>query len=681
MASLTVKDVNSKLKCAMSQDGTGVITFKTSINENKIYFDVYCMIDVSGSMGSEMLNPEGRSDGFNRLDIAKHATKTILNGLQDEDIFSLMTFSDYGKIIIPPTKINSISKPLILAAIERLQTEGGTNLWEGIKTVLDTFKKTMYTNFEIDNTRVRSAMILTDGEPSDDNHIQRMNEWINNPQQGNGKMPCILNFYGFTYNLKSELLNSLSKLGNGSFGFIPDAGFVGTTFVHALCNIATINGTDISVKINGSVKSVTGYDAIIKKDHTIINIGSIRSEMPLHIVFKTTNPSVPVIVEVIYNQVGMGINRLECASISTDLLEPAFLTQVLRSEVIDTINNSLSMIKNPYVILQIKENISSLAKKIGTSSICISGNPYILGLLQDVSGQITEAFSTIENFKKWGQHYLLALSGAHNNEMCTNFKDPGLQFYGDGDDDNTDWKDFRSEMDKIFCSMPPPTASCRQQSYSSYSSSYSAPAPLANMSSYYDSNGDCFTGESIILMVDGTKKHLHDIVKGDKIFCKETDSRTATVVCVVKMIKPNSSSKVNRLVNLGNKTIKPWITLYHPVRSINNNNNIWQYPINIFNNNDKPQIEIIDDELILYNLVLDSGHIATINNDFECATLGHNIRGSDVIEHNFFGTNNVIDSLRQFDGWSNGLVVLTDSNRKVIRDSETNKVINYERIN
>lgn len=50
-------------------------------------------------------------------------------------------------------------------------------------------------------------------------------------------------------------------------------------------------------------------------------------------------------------------------------------------------------------------------------------------LLKDVEGQATEAVSKQEYFTKWGRHYLPSLMGAHLDQACNNFKDPGVQHY------------------------------------------------------------------------------------------------------------------------------------------------------------------------------------------------------------------------------------------------------------
>ena len=37
-------------------------------------------------------------------------------------------------------------------------------------------------------------------------------------------------------------------------------------------------------------------------------------------------------------------------------------------------------------------------------------------------------------FKKWGKHYVGSLLCAHSLQQCNNFKDPGIQHYGNSEE-------------------------------------------------------------------------------------------------------------------------------------------------------------------------------------------------------------------------------------------------------
>ena len=55
--------------------------------------------------------------------------------------------------------------------------------------------------------------------------------------------------FGFGYNLDSHLLADISRTGDGTFSFIPDAKIVGTCFVNAVANLCSTMGANAEVYI------------------------------------------------------------------------------------------------------------------------------------------------------------------------------------------------------------------------------------------------------------------------------------------------------------------------------------------------------------------------------------------------------------------------------------------------
>merc|ERR1712166_260639 len=64
------------------------------------------------------------------------------------------------------------------------------------------------------------------------------------------------------------------------------------------------------------------------------------------------------------------------------------------------------------------------------ASAASKDSPQIKALLEDMTGQALEAFSREDWCEKWGVHYLPSVLFANQRQVCNNFKDPGVQFYG-----------------------------------------------------------------------------------------------------------------------------------------------------------------------------------------------------------------------------------------------------------
>merc|ERR1719436_48033 len=140
-----------------------------------------------------------------------------------------------------------------------------------------------------------------------------------------------------------------------------------------------------------------------------------------------------------------------------------------------------------------------------------SGNDRVQGLLTDLTGQVTEAFSQEKYLKKWGRHYIPSLLTGHRFQQCNNFKDPGVQFYG-GDL----FKEIQNLADDIFLKLPAPVPTARNNydyGRGNHTTTRKAAAPV-NMARYYNNYGGCFDGFGHVTMADGTKKFTYQIRKG-----------------------------------------------------------------------------------------------------------------------------------------------------------------------
>ena len=163
-----------------------------------------------------------------------------------------------------------------------------------------------------------------------------------------------------------------------------------------------------------------------------------------------------------------------------------------------------------------------------------------------------------------------------------------------------------------------------------------ASAYLRNMTQGGQSGG-CFYGGNLVRMYDDSFTQIQYLNPGDRVWV------------------PGGSAKVVALVTIGHGDMTSLmmsqvgecvLTPYHPFVHINEFGAVgWavgadtvgqeEYAINV-----------------LYNLVLDSGHIIEIGGLKAC-TLAHGITGP-IIGHPFFGTDLVLECLKKCPGWLSG---------------------------
>jgi len=182
--------------------------------------------------------------------------------------------------------------------------------------------------------------------------------------------------------------------------------------------------------------------------------------------------------------------------------------------------------------------------------------------------------------------------------------------------------------------------------------------------SYYNVSGGCFTGKWLVNMADGTNKAVQDIQPGDIVISRNTINGTARVKCVLKL-----QIMYDMLMICLNG--KDAITHFHPfyIDSDSNSNN-WIFPEDYTS----ATHGAIAGEY-MYDFILDSGHTVNMQGGFNFACLGHGITTSAVIRHAYFGTNRIIDDLKDHDDWVKGYITLNEW--RFIRNND-NMVVKLE---
>merc|ERR1719329_1969450 len=121
-----------------------------------------------------------------------------------------------------------------------IQAGGGTNIWNGLFEGLEALRNGVAAG------RLAHVLLLTDGESQErDKIIPNVLQY----QQTYERLPGTISTFGFGYNIDSSLLVKLASAGDGSYSFIPDAGFVGTVFVNTLSNLLVTMAREVYLSL------------------------------------------------------------------------------------------------------------------------------------------------------------------------------------------------------------------------------------------------------------------------------------------------------------------------------------------------------------------------------------------------------------------------------------------------
>ena len=562
------------------------------------------LIDVSGSMSSSASNElKGNEEAnFTRLSLVKHSLKTVTSTLSNDDLMCLITFNSKAVMKLEATKTDEQGKKEIFTKIENMKASGSTNIWDALR--LGILVSQRYNNYST------CLMLFTDGEPN-----------INPPM---GIVPSLkevisdipnvdftISTFAFGYQVDSKLMEEISKIGNGIYGYCPDCTMVGTIFVNFMSNILTTIESTIKIEVKNQNQNF----------NKIFEIGGLYSGISRHQGFYLDKNDFKNTEINLYlgKEKKKSINGIDLTEKNDDIMDQYFRFRLIKilEEIIESNNknneNSFQKVKLLFDEINKIEKKTEFMKNL------------LIDLIDDDAnhGQVEKAIKE-EYYKKWGLNYLLSFLRFHIVEQCGNFKDQSLKFYS-----NEDFEKMQKNGNKIFISLPAP-----ENDYDKGSN-----ISQTNFTQLcYNAYGGCFTGNAFVEMNKGNKKKVKDLRKGDILL------NGAEVLCVVE----NKINKVENVVCINDVCF----SLYHPIEIKGK----WVFPCQYF----KVEKKFIDS---WFNLVLKNRHEIELNG-IKAITLGHN-RTEGILKHPYFGTKKVIEALMKYDTYKKGYI--HTSNLKVVR--------------
>lgn len=186
---------------------------------------IYCLIDRSGSMGLFIDTPGYESDGFNRLDLIKHAVRTIIHSLTPDYSLGIVSFSQSARMDMEAVLMNNTGKARAIHIIESIKHTSTTNIWDGIRMIMNKHAR----------GDTPTILLFTDGESNVDpprGIVLTLEREISRT----GINPTI-HTLGFGYDINSSVLHDIGSKTGGLFGFIPDCTMIGSVFVNVLAHV------------------------------------------------------------------------------------------------------------------------------------------------------------------------------------------------------------------------------------------------------------------------------------------------------------------------------------------------------------------------------------------------------------------------------------------------------------
>ena len=171
-----------------------VISVSTEDQSEKVKgVNLICIVDVSGSMSGT------------RLNLVKESLNYLVNLMNEDDSFALVTFDNNARIINGFTIMNSQNKNQIYQKITSLQAKGGTNIFSGLKIGLD-----LINNDFLNGDKVCSMILLSDGGDNYNNVTADFKNYISS--KGKNNYLFTLHSFGYGDDHNSELMSQIALI-------------------------------------------------------------------------------------------------------------------------------------------------------------------------------------------------------------------------------------------------------------------------------------------------------------------------------------------------------------------------------------------------------------------------------------------------------------------------------------
>jgi len=199
------------------------------------------LIDTSGSMNS-----------FDKLPLLKDSFALLVDTLGEDDIVSIVTYAGASRVVLD--SVSGADKRRILSAIDSLRAGGSTAGGEGIKTAYKLAEKNFLRG---GNNRV---ILATDG---DFNVGVSSNAELSRLIKEKSDSGVYLSILGFGMgNIRDDLMETLSKDGNGNYSYINSLRTAQKVLVDELTgNLFTI-ADDVKAQVEFNPENVKSYRLI-----------------------------------------------------------------------------------------------------------------------------------------------------------------------------------------------------------------------------------------------------------------------------------------------------------------------------------------------------------------------------------------------------------------------------------
>lgn len=206
-----------------------------------------------------LLDNSGSMERADRVAIIREALKVLASQLQPQDKLSVITFVRTAQLRVDGVAGNQAAQ--VAEEIGGLTPEGGTNIEEAMNLAYQTALRHYLAN------GINRVVLLTDGAANLGNVEP---EALKQKVEANRKQGVATDCFGIGWEgFNDDLLETLSRNGDGRYGFINSPEEASTEFVGQLAGALNVAASDVKVQVEFNPKRVTAYRQIGYAKHQL----------------------------------------------------------------------------------------------------------------------------------------------------------------------------------------------------------------------------------------------------------------------------------------------------------------------------------------------------------------------------------------------------------------------------
>ena len=218
--------------------------------------DLICIIDVSGSMKNQ------------KLKLVKDSLKSLVSFMDSKDRMAIILFNDKATQYLDLAFLTNETKQNYMSKIDKITSRGGTNILSGLEKAVNILKEEKLkeaNNINNEDMRVKSLMLLSDGNDNDYNDIE-ISDGLKKLTKG-FNLSFTLHTFGYGEDYDPKIMSRLANLRDGSFYMIEQLDKVQDYFINALggCMSVIYNEAKLKIKTlnnNVKIKKIFGMDKL-----------------------------------------------------------------------------------------------------------------------------------------------------------------------------------------------------------------------------------------------------------------------------------------------------------------------------------------------------------------------------------------------------------------------------------